>query len=78
MTIDIKDFSLNTPLHRPEYIRIKLTNFPEDVIEHYSLRNKVDAKGFVYVKCVRGMYGLPHAGIIAQNLLEKWLNKNGY
>ena len=78
MCLDLKDFYLNTPLARPEFLRLRLANFPEDVIEHYGLREKVDAKGYIYVKCVRGMYGLPHAGIIAQELLEKRLEKHGY
>ena len=78
MTLDIKDFYLNTPMDRPEYLRMKIANFPEDVIEHYKLKDKVDDKGNLYVKCVRGMYGLPHAGIIAQKLLEERLNKAGY
>ena len=68
MTIDIKDFYLNTPLERPEYLKMKLSYFPEDVIEHYQLKDKVDAKGFVYVKIMKGMYGLPHAGVIVQKL----------
>ena len=78
MAIDIKDFYLNTPLVKPEFLRMKLSYFPDDVIEHYKLKDKVDAKGNVYVKCVRGMYGLPHAGIIAQKLLETRLNEHGY
>lgn len=45
----------------------KMANFPKDVIEHYKLDKLVDAKGNLYIKCVKGMYGLPHAGIIAQN-----------
>ena len=76
--LDLKDFYLNTPLARPEYLRLRLANFPEDVIEHYNLRDKVDAKGMVYVKCMKGMYGLPHAGIIAQELLTERLEAAGY
>jgi len=76
--LDLKDFYLNTPLARPEYLRLKLANFPEDVIEHYKLREKVDKKGTLYVKCSKGMYGLPHAGIIAQNLLTERLEAAGY
>ena len=34
--------------------------------------------GYVYVEIRRGMYGLPHAGLIAQQLLEKRSNKEGY
>ena len=48
MTNDIKDFYLNTPLDRPEYLQMKLSYFPEDVTEHYKLKEKVDSKGWVY------------------------------
>ena len=34
---------------------MKLSYLPDDVIEHYKLKNKVDSKGFVYVKFVKGM-----------------------
>jgi hypothetical protein len=34
--------------------------------------------GFIYIKIQKGMYGLPQAGIIAQELLKKCLNKHGY
>ena len=78
MAIDIKDFYLNTPLERPEFIRLKMSNFPEDVIKEYKLKERVDSKGFIYAKITKGMYGLPHAGIIAQKLLEKRLGKQGY
>ena len=78
MAIDIKDFYLNTPLERPEFIRLELSNFPEDVIQQYNLRESVDSKGFIYAKITRGMYGLPHAGVVAQKLLEKWLEKEHY
>ena len=65
-------------MERPKYLRMKLKKFPVDVIEHYHLKDKVDNKGNVYVKYVKGMYGLPHAGIIAQKLLEERLNKADY
>ena len=31
---NLKDLYLNTPMNRPDFLRIKLSNFPEDVIEH--------------------------------------------
>ena len=34
--------------------------------------------GYVYVEIQKGMYGLPQAGILAQELLEKRLNAHGY
>ena len=34
--------------------------------------------GFVYTRIIRGMYGLPHAGLIANELLKERLDKAGY
>ena len=78
MTIDIKDFYLMTPMDWYEYFRMKLELFPPDIIEEYGLRDKVDSDGNVFCKVRRGMYGLPQAGIIAQDLLTKQLHKAGY
>ena len=49
MTLDIKNFYLNTPLARYEYFRLKLSNFPDDVTEEYNLKEKTTKDGFVYV-----------------------------
>ena len=78
MTIDIKDFYLNTPMERYKYFHMKLELFPKDVIDEYNLHNKVDANGNVHCKVQWGIYGLPQAGIIAQEFLEKYLRKVGY
>jgi hypothetical protein len=78
MTLDIKNFYLMTPLKRKEYVKMKIADFPDDVIEHYQLRDKESSDGFVYVAIKRGMYGLPQSGILAQELLEQRLEKHGY
>jgi hypothetical protein len=78
MTIDIKDFYLMTPMDRFEYFRMKLEFFPQDIIKEYKLRDKLDADGSVFCKVQCGMYGLPQAGIVAQDLLTKRLHKAGY
>ena len=78
MMIDIKDFYLMTPMDRYEYFRMKLELFPQDIIDEYGLRDKVDTDGNVFCEVRRGMYGLPQAGIIAQELLTKRLHKAGY
>jgi hypothetical protein len=57
---------------------MKLELFPQDVINEYGLQNKVDADGNVFCKVKRGMYGLPQARWIAQELLTKQLLKAGY
>ena len=44
----------------------------------YNLHDKVAGDGHVYVEIRKGMYGLPQAGILAQELLEKQLNEYGY
>jgi len=78
MTLDIKDFYLMTPMKRYKYFRMKLDLFPQDTIDKYNLASKVDQNGNVHCEVQRGMYGLPQAGIIAQELLEERLQKAGY
>ena len=38
---------------------MKIELFPEDIIQEYDLRNKVDATGNVHCEVWRGLYGLP-------------------
>ena len=78
MMINIKDFYLMTPMDCFEYFRVKLELFPQDIIKEYGLRNKVDTYGNVFCKVRRGIYDLPQAGIIAQDLLTKQLRQAGY
>jgi hypothetical protein len=78
LTLDLKDFYLNTPMERYEYARIKLADIPDDVIKHYNLNELVEPDGYVHIRIEKGMYGLPQAGIIAQELLEKRLGEEGY
>jgi hypothetical protein len=77
-TFDIKDFYLMTPMERPEFMRMKLSDLPEDFVKLYNLTNIADGNGVVYVKIQKGMYGLPQAGILANKLLEQQLNEHGY
>ena len=78
MTLDIKNFYLNTPMERYEYVRIKIEDIPDEIIQQYNLREKTDPDGYVFIEVRKGMYGLPQAGILAQRLLEQRLNKHGY
>jgi hypothetical protein len=77
-TMDIKNFYLCTPMTRYEYMRLKLLDMPEDVIEHYRLLDIATPDRYIYCKICQGMYGLPQAGIIAQELLAKRLKEHGY
>ena len=75
--MDLSNFYLNTPLDRPEYTRIKLTNIPQEIIDEYNL-NQYAHNGWIYFKLSKGMYGLKQAGKLANDLLSKRLNARGY
>ena len=49
MTLDIKNFYLNTPLTRYKYIRIKLNIFTSYAIKEYGSNEKLTKDGWVYV-----------------------------
>jgi hypothetical protein len=76
-TMDLKNFYLNTPLNRPEYIRIKLADIPQEFIDKYKL-NKLACDSWIYFEMRCGMYGLPQAGILANKLLQDCLAKFDY
>jgi len=62
----------------PEYMRLRLGIIPEEIIVKYNLWDLVDEDGWVYIEIWKGMYGLPQAGFIDNQLLEKRLSKKGY
>jgi hypothetical protein len=68
---------LKTPLGRFEYMKMPLSLFPQDIIDHYGLNNKV-LNCYIYMEICKGMYGLPQAGILANKLLKKRLAIHGY
>jgi hypothetical protein len=45
MTIDIKDFYLNTPMAQYKYMQLQIVNMPNDVIKHYNLTNLATPDG---------------------------------
>jgi hypothetical protein len=77
MVIDINNFYLNTPLERFEYMVINLASLPQETIEKYDLL-ELAQDGKVYTEIQKGMYGLPQAGILANELLQRNLAKDGY
>ena len=78
MTMDIKNFYLNIPLKSYEYLRLKMSDIPEDVQQQNDLQKMVTSEGWVYVEVRKGMYGLPQAGLLAQVLLAQRLAKHRY
>ncbi len=78
MTMDISNFYLMTPLHRPEFIRMKLSDIPDEIINEYKLQDKTTPSGSIYIDAKCGIYSLPQSRLIANELLEKRLNEHGY
>jgi hypothetical protein len=56
---------------------INLASLPQETIKKYDL-NELAQDGKVYIEIQKGMYGLPQAGILANELLQRNLAKDGY
>ena len=74
---DIGDMYLETPLDRPEYMRMAIKLILQAIIDQYDLMPKV-LNGYVYMEIMRGMYELPQSGIFANKLLKERLAPHGY
>jgi hypothetical protein len=67
--VDIKDFYLNTPLGRFEYMVMNLSSLPQEIIDEFGLL-ELAHDSCVYIEIQKGMHGLPQAGILANELLQ--------
>ncbi len=70
MTADVKKIYLCTPMDRHKFMRMPIDLIPQGFIDEYDLRPKVK-NGYVYLQIVKGMYGLPQAGMLANKLLKE-------
>ena len=77
MTADITDYYLGTPLLRPEYVRIATKNLSATIMEEFGL-DAYCVDEHVYFEVVKGMYGLPQAGLLAQERLVSHLAASDY
>jgi hypothetical protein len=76
--INLANFYLSTPMPNPKYMHLRLDIIPNKIIDHYNLHDIVTPDGWVYIKIWKGMYGLPQAGVLANQLLQKRLAIKGY
>jgi hypothetical protein len=76
MMMDIKNYYVGTHLRRYEYMRVFLSRFPEEIVDKYNFE-ALTVDGWVYVEIRKGMYGLKHAGLLA-NQLQTRLAPFGY
>jgi hypothetical protein len=56
---------------------INLASFPQKTIRKYDLKEMAQ-DGKVYIEIRKGMYGLPQAGTLTNELLQRNLAKDGY
>jgi hypothetical protein len=77
MMMDIKNYSMGTPLPWYEYMRMLLSRFAEEIVNKYNLKS-LAADGWVYIEIIKGMYGLKQAGLLASQLQQKRLAPFGY
>jgi len=77
MTIDIVDYYLNIPLPRPEYLRVHRRVLPLDIVRRYNLQQYI-VDDHVLMAVHKAIYGLPQAGLLAQEQLIKHLALSGY
>ena len=59
-------------------MKVHISKFPPDIITKYKLNEIKDAKGYIYIKIKKGMYGLKQASILAYHQLVKILKPHGY
>ena len=78
MTIDIKDFFLQSFLEEPECLRIHKKYFFPDICEKYNINSLIAPDNYVYCKIIRGVYGLKQAAKLARDKLVDHLKPYGY
>ena len=77
MTADAGNFYLATPMEHKEYLQTPIALSPQESIDKCVLHGKVK-NWYAYCEIVRGMYGLPQAGILANKLFKKRLKVHDY
>ena len=63
---------------RSECMKIYIRLIPPNIVVHYKIDNLFYRDGWVYLEIIRGIYGIPQAVIIANNLLAQRLGNHGY
>jgi hypothetical protein len=75
--LDVKNFYLSTPIESFEYMCIPIKLIPQEIIAEYNLLSLV-LDGHMYIEVQTGMYGLPQAIILVNQLVDCCLAIHGY
>ena len=70
-------FYLQTPIHWPEYVRIKKSDIPQEFIEEYNIPQLVQ-NGLISFEILWGCYDWMHSGRLVNDLLCMQPNNSGY
>jgi hypothetical protein len=54
LTVDIRNFYLETPMDHHDHMHMKIELFLQEIIDHYNLNYKVKG-GYVYISIKKGM-----------------------
>ena len=78
-TGDLKNFYLMSRMKEEDwaYMKVPAANVPTEILDFYDAHHLIE-DGFIYVQVHGGMYGLPHAGKLANEDLEEFLEPHGY
>ena len=75
---DIGNFYTNSRLPEPEYMKVNISDIPDEIIKEYDAMKYVDKNGSVYIQIAGALYGLKQSGKIANDDLIKFLQPHGY
>ena len=64
----VKDFYLNTPLKKKIYGKVKAKYNPEATIKKHNLKQYIEDDGCIHFEIGKGVYGIPEAGILVNDL----------
>jgi hypothetical protein len=76
-TADVTDYYLGTPMERKEYLRMTRKQLGPTIIAEYDLEQYI-INDVMHFQINKGMYGLPQAGLLAQQRLIQHLGGSGY
>ena len=73
---DVRYFYLNTPMKRKRYGKVRGKYIPEETIRKHYLDQYIEDDGWIHFEIGKGMYGIPEAGILSNDLLRAILKRH--
>ena len=69
---------LHIPMGHPEYIKLPYKYFPKDIRIKYNLSSLLTSDVYIYIKIIKGMYGLKQVALLSHRQLSTLLVNGGY